>query len=65
MRRIQTFITHVFWDDEEPGVLRGSLRRVANNQVETFDNQEALVVLLQEMMRSFESDAPTAPDDSV
>jgi hypothetical protein len=51
MRKIHTFITHILWDEEEPGVLRGSLRRVANDQVRTFENQEALVVLLQEMMR--------------
>ena len=50
MRKIYTFITHILWDEEEPGVLRGSLRRVANDQVRTFENQEALVVLLQEMM---------------
>ncbi len=51
MRRIQTFITHILWDEEEPNVLRGSLRRVTNDQVETFENQEALLTLLQEMMR--------------
>jgi hypothetical protein len=51
MRRIQTFITHILWDEEEPDVLRGSLRRVTNDQVETFESQEALVTLLQEMMR--------------
>jgi len=56
MRKIQTFITHVLWDEEEPDVLRGSLRRVTNDQVETFENQEALVTLLQEMMRHPDED---------
>jgi hypothetical protein len=61
MRNIQTYITHILWDEEEPDVLRGSLHRVTKDQVETFKNQEALVVLLQEMMRHPAEDTNQEP----
>jgi hypothetical protein len=63
MRNTQVFIAHILWDDEEPGILRGSLRNVASDQVRTFDSQEALVALLQAMMRA--GPLPSLPPDPV
>jgi hypothetical protein len=63
MRNIQVFIAHVLWDDEEPEILRGSLRSVASDQARTFDSQEALVALLQEMIHA--APPPSPPPDPV
>jgi hypothetical protein len=63
MRNIQVFIAHIFWDDEEPEILRGSLRSVASDQARTFDSQEALVALLQEMIHA--APPPSPPPDPV
>ena len=43
MRNLQTFIAHILWDEEEPDILRGSLRRVTENEVVNFSSQQELI----------------------
>jgi hypothetical protein len=58
MRNIQTFITHLLWDDGEPKTLRGSLRLVTKDEVLNFNNQEELIVLLHKMMSHPAEESP-------
>ncbi len=58
MRNIQTFITHLLWDDGEPETLRGSLRPVTRDEVLNFNNQEELIVLLHKMMSHPSEESP-------
>jgi len=55
MRRIQTFILRLLLDTDDPHVLRGALRSVADDEDHPFASAQSLVNLLHELTDSQET----------